>query len=106
MKIALAQMSMTADIAENLKKSLAYCDEAAGCDLLFFPEIQLSPFFPQYEKKNVDAYAMGEDAEALRLLMTSTLPVKTVAGRVGYNSLSSFSKQFSERYGIEPSGFR
>ncbi|TYF58942.1 helix-turn-helix transcriptional regulator, partial [Enterobacter hormaechei] len=45
-------------------------------------------------------------AEALRLLMTSTLPVKTVAGRVGYNSLSSFSKQFSERYGIEPSGFR
>ena len=68
MKIALAQMSMTADIAENLKKSLAYCDEAAGCDLLFFPEIQLSPFFPQYEKKNVDAYAMGEDAEALRLL--------------------------------------
>lgn len=51
MKIALAQMSMTADIAENLKKSLAYCDEAAGCDLLFFPEIQLSPFFPQYEKK-------------------------------------------------------
>ena len=50
------------------EKSLAYCDEAAGCDLLFFPEIQLSPFFPQYEKKNVDAYAMGEDAEALRLL--------------------------------------
>ena len=45
-----------------------YCDEAAGCDLLFFPEIQLSSFFPQYEKKNVDAYAMGEDAEALRLL--------------------------------------
>ena len=68
MKIALAQMSMTADIAENLKKSLAYCDEAAGCDLLFFPEIQLSPFFPQDDKKNVDAYAMGEDAEALRLL--------------------------------------
>lgn len=44
-------------------------------------------------------------AEALRLLMTSTLPVKTVAG--GWvTPLSSFSKQFSERYGIEPSGFR
>ena len=60
MKIALAQMSMTADIAENLKKSLAYCDEAAGCDLLFFPEIQLSPFFPQYEKKNVELYGNAE----------------------------------------------
>jgi AraC-like DNA-binding protein len=45
-------------------------------------------------------------SEALRLLMTSALPVKTVAGRVGYNSVASFSKQFTERYGIEPSGFR
>lgn len=45
-------------------------------------------------------------SEALRLLMTSALPVKTVAGKVGYNSVTSFSKLFSERYGIEPSGFR
>ncbi|ROR15160.1 helix-turn-helix transcriptional regulator [Erwinia sp. JUb26] len=45
-------------------------------------------------------------AEALRLLMSSDLPVKTVAGRVGYSSVASFSRQFSERYGVEPSGFR
>ncbi|PRD14455.1 helix-turn-helix transcriptional regulator [Pantoea coffeiphila] len=45
-------------------------------------------------------------AEALRLLMSSDLPVKTVAGRVGYSSVTSFSRQFSDRYGIEPSGFR
>lgn len=45
-------------------------------------------------------------AEALRLLMTSELPVKTVAACVGYNSAASFSRQFTERYGIEPSGFR
>ena len=68
MKLAMAQMSMTGSMDENLKKSLAFCDAAAGSDLLFFPEVQLTPFFPQYEKKNVDAYAMGEDAEALRLL--------------------------------------
>ena len=35
-------------------KSLLFCDQADGTDLLFFPEIQLSPFFPQYEKRNVD----------------------------------------------------
>ena len=45
-------------------------------------------------------------AEELRLLMSSDLPVKTVAGRVGYSSVASFSRQFSDRYGIEPSGFR
>jgi len=45
-------------------------------------------------------------ALALRLLMGSDLPVKTVAARVGYSSVASFSRQFSERYGIEPSGFR
>ena len=51
MKIALAQMSMTDKIEENLNKSLNFCDKAKDCDLLFFPEIQLSPFFPQYRIK-------------------------------------------------------
>ncbi|WP_042629206.1 helix-turn-helix transcriptional regulator [Burkholderia plantarii] len=45
-------------------------------------------------------------AQALRLLMTSRLPLKTVASRVGYSSLASFSRQFVERYGTEPSSFR
>jgi AraC-like DNA-binding protein len=39
----------------------------------------------------------------LALLLTSRLPVKTVAGRCGYASVSSFIKRFSERYGVEPS---
>ena len=33
---------------ENLKKSLAFCDAAAGSDLLFFPEVQLTPFFAEH----------------------------------------------------------
>ena len=41
MKLAMAQMSMTGSIDENLKRSLAFCDAAAGSDLLFFPEVQL-----------------------------------------------------------------
>ncbi len=52
MKIALAQMHMTEKISENLARSLRFCDEAADSDLLFFPEIQLTPFFPQYEKRS------------------------------------------------------
>lgn len=42
MKIALAQMRMTGNVQENLEKSLKFCDLAEDCDLLFFPEIQLS----------------------------------------------------------------
>ena len=41
MKRAMAQMSMTGSMDENLKRSLAFCDAAAGSDLLFFPEVQL-----------------------------------------------------------------
>ncbi|QDH69210.1 helix-turn-helix transcriptional regulator [Marilutibacter alkalisoli] len=42
-------------------------------------------------------------AHALMLLQGTSLPVKTVAHRVGYASVSSFVKRFGERYGIEPS---
>ena len=35
MKLAMAQMSMTGSMDENLKRSLAFCDAAAGSDLLF-----------------------------------------------------------------------
>ena len=41
MKLAMAQMSMTGSMDENLKRSLAFCDAAAGSDPLFFPEVQL-----------------------------------------------------------------
>ena len=54
MKLAMAQMSMTGSMDENLKKSLAFCDAAAGSDLLFFPEVQLTPFFPQYAGRPAD----------------------------------------------------
>ena len=41
MTLAMAQMSMTGSMDENLTRSLAFCDAAAGSDLLFFPEVQL-----------------------------------------------------------------
>ncbi|MBQ7757942.1 nitrilase-related carbon-nitrogen hydrolase, partial [Anaerotignum sp.] len=49
MKIALAQMKMAPDMEANYKKSVAMIEEAAknGADLVCFPEVQLTPFFPQ-----------------------------------------------------------
>ncbi|WP_299119441.1 hypothetical protein [uncultured Eubacterium sp.] len=68
MKIALVQLSMSKDINANLKKSLEYCDKARDSYLLFFPEIQLSPFFPQYEKQNVDRYCLKIESDELVLV--------------------------------------
>ena len=61
-------MAMTTDIEENYQKSLSYFDSARGSDLLFFPEIQMTPFFPRYERRNVDSYAMDlQDKRILEL---------------------------------------
>ena len=41
-------------------------------------------------------------AHAMGLLYTTRLPLKTVAARVGYRSLGSFSRRFAARYGLDP----
>ena len=55
MKVALAQMKITADIKANYHNSIHLLETAAShkADLIVFPEIQLSPFFPKYPKKDV-----------------------------------------------------
>lgn len=64
MKLALAQMKMSSDIEENFQKSLTLIRKAAekGAKLVCFPEVQLSPFFAQYEDKDASAYVITEDS--------------------------------------------
>lgn len=64
MKIALYQMHMTADVTENLKNSLSALEEAAknGAGLIAYPELQLSPFFPQYPGQDTQQWLMTEEA--------------------------------------------
>ncbi len=61
MKLGMVQMSMTESVDANEEKILAYIDQAQDCDLLFFPEVQYSPFFAQYKNKDVHAYLMNID---------------------------------------------
>lgn len=65
MKIALAQMKMSTDRNKNFKKSLDLIKEASRnkADLILFPEIQLTEFFPQYEDGIKDNYAITLDSE-------------------------------------------
>ena len=64
MKLALAQMKMYSDMESNLTKALQVMREAAarGADLICFPEVQLTPFFPQYEKLAPDIYSIGMES--------------------------------------------
>lgn len=63
MKLAMVQMSMRNNMNENYKKSLQYIEEAAGSDLLFFPQLQFSPYFPQVQGLNA-AVALSKESDA------------------------------------------
>jgi predicted amidohydrolase len=71
MKLAMVQMSVSSDIEENLAKTLNYMEQAAkaGAEFIFFPEVQLSPFFPQYEKRDATPWLMqpeGKEVQAIK----------------------------------------
>ncbi|MCR5795755.1 MAG: carbon-nitrogen hydrolase family protein [Solobacterium sp.] len=63
MRLAMAQMSMKNNMNDNYKKSLTFIEKAAGSDILLFPELQLTPFFPQISNLNVkNALSKENDA--------------------------------------------
>lgn len=70
MRLAMAQMRMSDNVEENLEKSLRFMRSAKenGAELIFFPEIQLSPFFPQYEGRDAERYALTLDDPAVSVL--------------------------------------
>lgn len=65
MKIAMCQMAMSHSRKENLEKSLSalYEAAAAGAELILYPEIQLSRFFPQYPGRDASDMALAIDSE-------------------------------------------
>ena len=70
MKIAMAQMKISKNQSENLEKSLKMIETAAseGAKLICFPELQLSPFFPQYAGLDVSAHVLSiEDERILKM---------------------------------------
>ncbi len=68
MKLALAQMKNEGSIEQNLQKSLLYIRLAAeqGADLIVFPEVQLTEFFPQYPGLDVKHYGVTLDSPIVK----------------------------------------
>ena len=67
MKIALYQMKISADPRLNCCRSLEQIRMAAeqGAQLICFPEVQLSPFFPQYEGIDASAWCIPWDSPVI-----------------------------------------
>lgn len=91
MKLSMAQIRIDADIARNLTKTIACMERAAeeNADIIFFPELQRTPFFPQYEKRDAGAWAMTldgpdgsllEKADNAEQVIITDVPLEAVAG--------------------------
>jgi len=63
MRVALLQYSLTSDTEENLSKALRLLEKSAelSADVSCFPELCLSPFFPQYAGHDASRYVMKVD---------------------------------------------
>jgi predicted amidohydrolase len=68
LKIALSQYAMVESIAQNLAKVAEHAASARRCgaELVIFPELCVSPFFPQYRNVNASRYAMSVESECVR----------------------------------------
>ena len=80
MRIALVQMSNSGSIKLNLEKSIKAIKEAAGhgADLVLFPEVHLTEFFPQYPGQNVKKYQTSLNSpvvEAFRDVCKKSTPI-------------------------------
>lgn len=68
MRLALVQMPNYGSKDENLYKSLQAIEIASkqGADLVMFPEVQLTEFFPQYPGQDAHKYAVTIEGETVK----------------------------------------
>jgi predicted amidohydrolase len=65
MKLAMAQIKNEGSLERNFAKSIQEIHRAAeqGADLILFPEVHLTEFFPQYSGQNVGSYGIEIDSD-------------------------------------------
>lgn len=67
-------MAMSEDLDSNLKSAELHMSQAAknGAEIVIFPELMLSPFFPQHEKKDASGYLLEIDHPAVKKLQETS----------------------------------
>lgn len=103
-RIAMAQMQMCSCMEKNLKKTITFMEQAQikGADLIFFPEIQLSPFFPQFEKEDASRWLFEEDHPAIREICSACRRLRIYASPNIY--LKQGENRFDASFLIAPDG--
>ncbi len=73
MRIALAQMKNIGSMQDNLDKSIEQIREAAqnNADLILFPEVQMTEFFPRYKGRDASQYRLKIDSEEIKKLQNA-----------------------------------
>lgn len=68
MKLAMIQSEKSKNMQENLESDLSalYCAAANNADLVLFPELQLTEFFPQYPGQDANRYRMHAKSTAVQ----------------------------------------
>jgi predicted amidohydrolase len=81
MKIALAQLNVGININQNVAKSINMMEKAAnlGADLICYPEVHLYPFFPQFERQNMEHIAIGIDDSIMKRFQEKCLAMNIMA---------------------------
>ncbi len=104
MKIALAQMRNEGSIEKNLEKSLFYIRLASeqGADLIVFPEVQLTEFFPQYPKQDVKHYGVTLEGDIVKAFQNACRENEIMASPNLY--LSQDGKYYDTSFLIDKDG--
>lgn len=74
MCIALAQMKNAGTINDNLDESIKFMKESFknNTDLILFPEVQLTEFFPQYKEQDVTHYRLHFDSKEVKKFQSAS----------------------------------
>jgi predicted amidohydrolase len=80
-RLALAQYALDPEMSANLTKALELMETASRqrAELVLFPELCLSPFFPQFAGQKVSHYALTLDDERIQQFQTACLRLKLAA---------------------------
>ncbi len=102
--IAMFQMKNEGCISDNLRESLVAIKTAAnnGADLILFPEVQLTEFFPQYPEQDVSGYAVdiGRDYSVERpLTREEAVPINFLLPIKGTRLAEKKPLRFSRKHG-------
>jgi predicted amidohydrolase len=81
MRLALAQYPLHSEMGLNLAKALDFMAAAArrGAQLIIFPELCLSPFFPQNAGQDATRYAVTLEDECIRQFQAACLKLRLSA---------------------------